>query len=78
MHWRDRITVEPQVCHGAACIKDTRVMASVVLDNLEAGQSRKEILASYPRLTEDDIDAVIAYAAARGRQRFIALTPGED
>lgn len=78
MRWRDRIVVEPQVCHGAACIKDTRVMAYVVMDNLAAGQSRKAILVSYPRLTEADIDAAIAYAAAQSRQRFIAFARGED
>ena len=34
MNWRDRITVDPAVCHGQACIKGTRIMAAVVLDNL--------------------------------------------
>jgi len=37
MDWRDRITIDPAVCHGKACIKGTRVMVSVVLDNLGAG-----------------------------------------
>ena len=44
MNWRDRITVDPRVCHGKACIKGTRVMASVILDNLAAGISREDIL----------------------------------
>lgn len=34
MDWRERITVDPAVCHGHACIKGTRVMVAVVLDNL--------------------------------------------
>jgi uncharacterized protein (DUF433 family) len=38
MDWRERITVDPTVCHGQACIKGTRVMVSVVLDNLGAGE----------------------------------------
>lgn len=62
MDWQDRITVDPLVCHGKACIKGTRVMVSVILDNLADGESRASILASYPSLTDTDIDAVMAYA----------------
>ena len=36
--WQDRISVNPLVCHGKACIRGTRVMISVILDNLAAGQ----------------------------------------
>jgi uncharacterized protein (DUF433 family) len=76
MNWQDRITVDPQVCHGKACIKGTRVMVSVVLDNLAARVSLDEILASYPSLAEEDIEASIAYAAELARERFVPLTPG--
>ena len=38
MTWQERITVNPAVCHGKACIRGTRVMVSVVLDNLAAGE----------------------------------------
>ena len=44
MDWRKRITVDPLVCHGKACIKGTRVMASVILDNLAGGIATEEIL----------------------------------
>ncbi len=44
MDWREQITVDPLVCHGKACIKGTRVMVSVILDNLAAGVSKKDIL----------------------------------
>jgi len=77
MQWRDRISVNPHVCHGKACISGTRVMVSVVLDNLADGVDRAEILASYPSLTNDDIDAAIAYAAELARERVVPLTtPG--
>ncbi len=76
MKWQDRITVDPQVCHGKACIKGTRVMVSVVLDNLAAGVSRDEILASYPSLAGEDIDASIAYAAELARERVVPFLPG--
>jgi len=76
MMWQDRITVDPNVCHGKACIKNTRVMVSVVLDNLAAGVSRDEILMSYPSLTAEDVDASIAYAAELARERVVPLSPG--
>lgn len=36
MKWRDRITLDPSICHGKACIRGTRIMASVILGNLAA------------------------------------------
>jgi uncharacterized protein (DUF433 family) len=48
MHWQDYITVDPAVCHGRACLKGSRIMVSVVLDNLAAGLSIDEILKIYP------------------------------
>ncbi len=76
MIWQDRITVDPLVCHGKACVKGTRVMVSVVLDNLAENLSAEEILASYPSLTRADIEAAIAYAAELARERVVPLTYG--
>ncbi len=76
MNWRERITVDPNVCHGKACIKSTRVMVSVILDNLADGTTREEILSSYPSLASEDIDASIAYAAELARERFVPISPG--
>ena len=76
MDWQDRISVDPLVCHGKACIKGTRIMVSVILDNLAAGITREDILASYPSLTSKDISAAIAYAADLARERFTPLPPG--
>jgi uncharacterized protein (DUF433 family) len=69
MDWRTRITTDPEICHGKACIKGTRIMASVVLDNLATGQSPEEILRLYPTLHRDDVMAVMAYAAELARDR---------
>ena len=71
MDWRTRITIDPGVCHGKACIKGTRIMASVVLDNLAAGQSMDEILRLYPTLRREDIIAAMAYAAELARERVV-------
>ncbi|MSS70653.1 MAG: DUF433 domain-containing protein [Candidatus Latescibacteria bacterium] len=62
MEWRERISVDPLVCHGKACIKGTRVMVSIILDNLAEGISQEEILKSYPSLAPEDIQATVAYA----------------
>lgn len=45
-NWRDRVSVDPAVCHGKACIRGTRIMVSVILDNIAAGADRTDILAS--------------------------------
>jgi len=55
MDWQNYITVDPNVCHGQACLKGTRIMASVVLDSLAAGLTPDEILKSYPSLTHEAI-----------------------
>lgn len=75
MNWRDYITVDPEVCHGKACIKGTRIMVSVVLDNLAAGATVEEILESYPSLTREAIQASIGYAAELARERIVTM-PG--
>lgn len=73
MNWHDYITVDPDVCHGNACLKDTRIMVSVVLDNLAAGLSVEEILRSYPSLKQESILAALSYAAELTRERIISM-----
>jgi uncharacterized protein (DUF433 family) len=67
----ERITVNPNVCHGKACIRGTRIMVSVILDNLAAGVSKEEILKSYPGLTVEAVNATLAYAAELAHERII-------
>ncbi|MCB8942200.1 MAG: DUF433 domain-containing protein [Ardenticatenaceae bacterium] len=73
MNWRDYITVDPAICHGRACIKGTRVFVSVILDNLAAGLPPEEIVASYPSVSREGIQAAVAYAAELARERVMAL-----
>lgn len=75
MKWQERITVDPKICHGKVCIKGTRIPVSVILDNLAAGLSDLEILASYPSLKPEDIHAAVGYAAELARERIIPLAP---
>ena len=73
MSWQERITLDPSVCHGQACIKGTRIMVSVVLDNLAADGDVTKILESYPSLCPEDVQAAISYAANLARERVIPL-----
>jgi uncharacterized protein (DUF433 family) len=76
MHWKHRISVDPDICHGKACISGTRVMVSVIIDNIAAGVSHDELLKSYPTLKRDDIDAALHYAAELARERIVPLATG--
>lgn len=78
MDWRERITMDPLVCHGKACIKGTRIMVSVILDNLAEGVSEEEILRSYPSLKPEDIRAAIAYPAELSRERLDPVTQAKS
>ena len=73
MNWQDHITVDPAICHGQACITGTRIMVSVVLDNLATGVNVDEIIKSYPSLTPEAVQGAIAYAAELARERVVAL-----
>jgi uncharacterized protein (DUF433 family) len=73
MNWRNYITVDPEIAHGQACFKGTRVLASVVLDNLAAGLSAEEILKSYPSLAQEAIQAAIAYGAELAREHIVMM-----
>ena len=73
MTWQDYITVDSAICHGKACIKGTRILVSVVLDNLAEGFTADEIKASYPSLTKESVQAAIAYAAELARERIVAM-----
>ena len=67
MNWKNYISVDPNICHGKACIKGTRIMVSVVLDNLAAGLTPEEIIRSYPTLEPQAVKAAVAYAADLAR-----------
>ena len=70
--WQDRITVDPLVAHGRACITGTRIMVTVILDNLAAGLTHEEILAEYPTLLPEDITAALAYASELAHERTLS------
>ena len=74
MNWRDHITVDPEICHGKACIAGTRVLVTTILDNLAAGVGAAEIVRSYPSITEKSIQAAVSYPAELARERMVSLS----
>ena len=68
-----RITFDPDVMGGKACIRGLRVTVGTVVGLLAAGRSHEEILKAYPYLEREDIDQALAYAAWRVEEREVAL-----
>lgn len=69
----DRITVDPEVMGGKACIRGLRLTVGTVVGLLAAGRSAAEILDAYPYLEQQDIDQALAYAAWRLEEREVPL-----
>ncbi len=63
MDWRDYISSNPAICHGAARITGTRVMVTVILDNLAEGLDANDIVRSYPSVPREAVQASLRYAA---------------
>jgi uncharacterized protein (DUF433 family) len=63
VRWRDRIVIAPDLHHGDPCIKGTRIPVAMIVGSLADGMSPEEIREAYPQLTDEDIQAALAYAA---------------
>ncbi len=66
--WRARISIDPKICHGKPCIRGSRIMVSVILDNLAEGRTPEQLVRDYPPLKMEDVKAAIAYAAELARE----------
>jgi len=72
--WHNFISVDPEIHHGEACIKGTRIPVSMIVGSVADGMSFEEIIDSYPQLKEESIKAALAYAADIVRQEvFLPL-----
>ena len=74
MDYRHLITIEPGKRSGKPCIRGLRITVYDVLEYLASGMSIAEILADFPDLTEEDIQACLAFAADRER-RLMTVPP---
>jgi uncharacterized protein (DUF433 family) len=68
LEWKDRVVVDPDVCHGQACIKGTRVLVSVILDGLASGETEDEVARDF-QISREDVRAALRYADYRLTRR---------
>ena len=75
MSHHNRIMRDPGICAGQPVIRGTRVLVRVILGYLAHGETLETILRDFPSLTEDDVRAVIAFAAAAAGEDLPAPAP---
>lgn len=68
MNYEEYIVRDPKICGGEPVVKGTRVTVRTILASLAEGASIQEILADFPTLTDRDVRAVIAFAAASAEE----------
>ena len=71
----ERISIDPKICHGEACIKGTRIPVHLIVRMLANGDTIEELLEDYPSLERGDILACLDYAAALAEEQ---VTPNEE
>jgi uncharacterized protein (DUF433 family) len=71
----ERITQEPNIMGGKACVRGTRVSVGMIVGQIGAGHSVEGILADYPYLEREDVMHALRYAAWRAEEREVVLEP---
>lgn len=66
MNLAERITIDPDICHGKPCIRGLRYPVETILELLSSGMTPEEILADYEDLEREDILAVLSFAVHSG------------
>ncbi|MEE8391925.1 MAG: DUF433 domain-containing protein [Anaerolineae bacterium] len=69
----ERISIDPKICHGQACIKGTRIPVHQIVRMLANEDTIEELLVEYPSLEREDILACLNYAAALAEEQVIPL-----
>ena len=69
----DRISIDPRICHGQACVKGTRIPVHQIVRMLANGDSVDDLLAEYPSLSREDIMACLDYAAELAEEQVTPI-----
>jgi uncharacterized protein (DUF433 family) len=72
----DRITIDPDICHGKPCIRGLRYPVEVLLELLSSDMSMEEILADYEDLEREDLLAALEFAARLSQIKRVELIKG--
>ncbi len=67
MNLAERITMDPEICHGKPCIRGLRYPVEMILELLSSGMTAEEILTDYEDLEHEDILAALSFAARLSR-----------
>ncbi len=74
MNWKDRIEVNPAVLVGKPIIKGTRISVELIMDRMADGWSMEDVLASYPRISREDVLAALSFASELFKEEtFVAV-----
>ncbi len=68
-----RITINPKICHGQACVKGTRIPVYQLIAMLANGDTIADLLSQYPSLKREDILACLDYAASLAKEQITPL-----
>ena len=69
----ERISINPRICHGQACVKGTRIPVHQIVRMLANGDTVEELLAQYPSLTRQDVMACLDYAAELAEEQVTPI-----
>jgi len=69
----ERISINPNICHGQACVRGTRIPVHLIVRMLANGDTVEDLLAEYPPLTREDIMACLDYAAELAEEQVSPL-----
>lgn len=75
MDWRKRIAIDPAVLLGKPVIKGTRISVELVIDLMGRGYTHQQILEQYDHITNEDIQACLAYAGEMLKQERVYALP---
>ncbi|MCB0014217.1 MAG: DUF433 domain-containing protein [Anaerolineales bacterium] len=71
INWMEYIAIDPDLHHGAPCIKGTRIPVTTIVGSLADGLTPDDIIAAYPQLSVVEVQAALAYAAEVMRQELL-------
>ncbi len=68
-----RISIDPNICHGQACVKGTRIPVHQIVSMLANGDTVEDLLTDYPSLAREDVMACLAYAAELAEEQVTPI-----
>ena len=69
----ERISIDPRICHGQACVKGTRIPVHQIVRMLANGDTLDDLIAEYPSLSREDFMACLDYAATLAEEQVTPI-----